>query len=685
MTTRHFWFGRLARLFIITAGVALSTITASAQTSSFTYQGRFTDGGTAANGTYDMQFKLYDGAGNQIGSTIMNVAVLVTNGVFTVQLDYGAAAFSGGDRFLELGVRTAGSGDAYTELSPRQQLSSTPYAIRAGSSSTADSATTAITASHADKATKADNATNADTAATATNATQLGGIGASQYVQTNDSRLADARPPTTGSANYIQNSANQQSASFNITGNGSAGGTLAANIVNATTQFNLNGTRILHSPGTDNLFAGASSGAGISTGQRNSFYGAQAGLATATGNDNAFFGNDAGKLNTGSINSVFGAGAGAGPITNGGNSFFGAKAGANGSSGAQNSFFGYQSGFSNTSGFNNTFVGAQAGFANLDGIANAFFGVGAGSTLTNGGSNTFIGTSAGGQSTSGFANTFVGTDAAYTFKSGNGNTALGTQSTVLDGLSNATAIGHFASVTQSNSLVLGSVNGVNQAQTDTDVGIGTTAPKARLHIGTNGGNILFGNAGCSSSFAGIGFGTSLTGCANYSFLGNGTDTIINRPTGGQIAFRENNTTQMSIAAGGAVSITTLGSAGSTSLCRNASNQISTCSSSLRYKKNIQPFTAGLSVLNRLRPITFDWKQGGMHDLGFGAEDIAAVEPLLVTHNDKGEVEGVKYDRISAVLVNAVKEQQEQIKRQQAEIESLKRLVCGRHRRASVCK
>src|SRR5882762_855898 len=61
-------------------------------------------------------------------------------------------------------------------------------------------------------------------------------------------------------------------------------------------------------------------------------------------------------------------------------------------------------------------------------------------------------------------------------------------------------------------------------------------------------------------------------------------------------------------------------------------------------------------------------QGGMHDAGFGAEDVAGVEPLLVTRNDKDEVEGVKYDRISVALVNAVKQQQEQIQRQQNEIE-----------------
>jgi hypothetical protein len=54
------------------------------------------------------------------------------------------------------------------------------------------------------------------------------------------------------------------------------------------------------------------------------------------------------------------------------------------------------------------------------------------------------------------------------------------------------------------------------------------------------------------------------------------------------------------------------------------------------------------------------------DLGLVAEEVAAAEPLLVTRNEKGEVEGVKYDRLSAVFINAFKEQQAQIERQQAE-------------------
>src|SRR5262249_17551986 len=58
----------------------------------------------------------------------------------------------------------------------------------------------------------------------------------------------------------------------------------------------------------------------------------------------------------------------------------------------------------------------------------------------------------------------------------------------------------------------------------------------------------------------------------------------------------------------------LGAAGSTQLCRNASNQVSTCSSSLRYKKDLQPFTGGLAVVNRLRPLTFRWKADNSPDL-----------------------------------------------------------------------
>jgi hypothetical protein len=69
---------------------------------------------------------------------------------------------------------------------------------------------------------------------------------------------------------------------------------------------------------------------------------------------------------------------------------------------------------------------------------------------------------------------------------GSNNTALGFQADVSAGITNATALGNLAKVTQSNSLVLGSINGVNGATADTTVGIGTTTPNTNSKLHVNG-------------------------------------------------------------------------------------------------------------------------------------------------------------------------------------------------------
>ncbi len=120
--------------------------------------------------------------------------------------------------------------------------------------------------------------------------------------------------------------------------------------------------------------------------------------------------------------------------------------------------------------------------------------------------------------------------------------------------------------------------------------------------------------------------------------------------------------------------------GISSVCRTGGipGTLAFCSSSLRYKTAVQPFAAGLELVRRLRPISFTWKSDGTRDLGLAAEEVAQVEPRLVTHNPKGEVEGVKYDHLNVVLLNAIKEQQ-------AQIESLKRIVCLDHPAAEICQ
>jgi hypothetical protein len=97
----------------------------------FTYQGQLKDNSAAANGAFDFQFALYDAAsgGAQIGATINANDVNVSNGYFTVSLDFGASAFTGDARFLEIRVRPGASSGAYTTLSPRQTISPAPYAL----------------------------------------------------------------------------------------------------------------------------------------------------------------------------------------------------------------------------------------------------------------------------------------------------------------------------------------------------------------------------------------------------------------------------------------------------------------------------------------------------------------------------------------------------------------------------
>jgi hypothetical protein len=99
--------------------------------SAFTYQGKLQDNGQPANGTYDFNFVLMDAAsgGAQIGPFQVKNDVPVSNGLFTVTLDYGAAATNGSARWLEIYVRPGSSVGFYTTLAPRQALTPAPYAM----------------------------------------------------------------------------------------------------------------------------------------------------------------------------------------------------------------------------------------------------------------------------------------------------------------------------------------------------------------------------------------------------------------------------------------------------------------------------------------------------------------------------------------------------------------------------
>jgi hypothetical protein len=124
----------LSLILFVILGAALPL---AAQTTAFNYQGRLLNSGAPANGNYDFQAFLGDAFTN--GTTVAGPLVIpasVNNGLFNLSLDFGAPAFPGSDRWLQLAVRTNGAGP-FTPLFPRQPVSPSPYAIHAANSALA--------------------------------------------------------------------------------------------------------------------------------------------------------------------------------------------------------------------------------------------------------------------------------------------------------------------------------------------------------------------------------------------------------------------------------------------------------------------------------------------------------------------------------------------------------------------
>jgi Chaperone of endosialidase len=371
-----------------------------AQGTAFSYQGKLTEGGIAANGQYDFQFKLFDAVsgGTQQGASVTQPTVQVSGGVFTVQLDFGAPVFDGSARYLEIGVRPAGSGNLYTVLAPRRQVTPTPYAIQT------------------------------------INAAQLGGLPPSRFVQLNALGNVGIGTPTPGYR-------------LHIAGDNTAGGGFA--LVKLENKQPSGHSYWLYSG------------------------------ALAIPEDFGIYDESAG-------------------------------------------------------------------------------------------------------------------DYRFYIKGTNGN-----------------------------------------------VGIGATDPQAKLDV--NGDvHIRAGTLSVNGNFAFAPLPESDPACLSPVFSG----------------------------------LAALGS----------------CASSLRYKSDVQTFIGGMEIVNRLRPIRFAWKRDGRRDIGLAAEEVEKVEPLLTFRNGKGEIEGVRYNQLSAIFINAFKEQQaqieaqqQQIRQQQSEIEGLKRLVCLTHPAADLCQ
>jgi hypothetical protein len=311
-------------------------------------------------------------------------------------------------------------------------------------------------------------------------------------------------------------------------------------------------------------------------------------------------------------------------------------------------------------------------FYNTTGFANIAIGSGALFQNTTGSSNTAVGNSALESNTTGSNNTAVGYVAGKYISDSTTSNATSTYSVYLgahtrasfSGATNEIVIGYGAVGAGSNSVVLGN-DSITRTILKGNVGIGTTTPSQRLTV--------VGNIGIQAG-------------AN-AFIG----TLDNYA----LSLRTNNTDRIFITNAGNVGIgttapsTRLAVAGLTSsqagrtICSDPSGNfyyyVGSCvSSSIKYKTNIQNLGIGLETLLKLRPVTFEFKKdyggydGTIH-MGFIAEEVEKVSPLLVDYNN-GEVSGVRYNEMTALIVKSIQEQQKEIEDLKKEVEELKRII-----------
>lgn len=687
--------------------VAAPPAIAQAVTPAFTYQGELRTGGSAANASFDMEFRLYnaDAGGSQVGAPVTRTNVAAVNGLFAVQLDFGPSQFAGDRQWLEVRIKPAGSG-SYETLSPRTEVTAAPYALGAvaalansvtstsivdgsirGTDISTNEVQRRVTGScpsgqyvrvvNQDGTVTCDidvrssgSVTSVATGAGLTGgpittdgtiSVAAGGIGNTEINAAQVQRRIGGNCQV-GEYIRVVNQDGSVSCGTDATGSGwSLGGNAGTN---PATQFigttdaqpfvvrtrNVQSLRIEPSaelfggvPITANVIAGSSANS-VTPGVRGATI---AGGGVPTGDSDPDFAGEAANRVTDAYGTVGGgyanrAGNGAGTIGDGG---FGTVGGGilNTASGIASTVGG---GEANTAG--ESFGTIGGGFANTaTGFASSVAG-GNGSAAS--GQSSTVG--------GGFQNT--ASSQASTVAGGSGNTASGQSSTVAGGFMNAASGGQSTVGGGASNRALGYTASVTGGQANCAGGDYSSASGsgARVRPASDPGTMP------CTGFAAYPGGSGDQGTfvwadsQGVNFDSSGSNQFLVRAAGGAVitGSSANNTPLGNrLRVDGTLRVDSLGAAGVTTLCRNVSNQIATCSSSARYKSDIADLDLGLDAVLQLRAVGYRWKDGGAADVGFVAEEIAVIDERLVTRNGDNEIEGVKYDRLTAVLANAVQE------------------------------
>jgi hypothetical protein len=348
--------------------------------------------------------------------------------------------------------------------------------------------------------------------------------------------------------------------------------------------------------------------------------------SNTTGNWNTAGGNGAlNKNTTGSGNTASGAGALQLNTTASNNTATGSFALLNNTTGGYNTASGNQALYSNTTASDNTANGFQTLTSNTTGEQNTADGFEALVANTSGYNNTANGASALSSNTTGYENTAVGISALYYNTFGIQNTADGVQALGLN----------------------------TTGQYNTAVGVDA------LYSNTTGNNLTCIGYACTASAPSL---SNATAIGAHAVVGASNSLVL----GGSGAYAVK------------VGIGTTKPSNILTIAQGAGQPLSdgwATFSSRRWKTNIHTLHDALGKVEQLRGVSYDLKATGQHEVGVIAEEVGAVVPEVVTWEKNGkDAQSVDYGRLTALLIEATKEQQALIQKQQEEIVRLTRQV-----------
>ena len=406
---------------------------------------------------------------------------------------------------------------------------------------------------------------------------------------------------------------------------------------------------------SNNTAVGYQAGYSNTTGTANNYFGAQTGYTATTANGVTAFGQNALKVNTASDNTAFGYATLFANTTGTNNTAVGGGAyGADGAAlqnnttGSFNTAIGHRALQANTTASNNTAVGYQAGYTNTTGTGLTALGYQALYNNTTGGNLTAIGFYALGSNTTAYWNVAIGCTAANSNTTGT-VTAIGANALYSNttGVSNV-AVGGYTGTgsTEQGALYSNTTGGYNTAVgiaalKSNTTGNGITALGYQAGYSNTGNyNLFIGSEAGYSNTTGagntyVGMNSSTGNGAGYGATTGSQNTILGGYQGSAspISATGSNWIVLSDGAGtvGAYYQTT----GANGWYQKNNATLWSITSDIRIKKNIVSLDSGLSVIEKLRPVEFDYIENNKHDIGFIAQEYQTVLPEQITEGEDG--------------------------------------------------